>query len=70
MDHSKDYEFEYYEKYIGDAKEVLKLIEECPKCGSRLTIEHQTDPLNLIVLEIAECFYCHSNVRKIVSLVS
>ena len=61
----EDYEFEYYEKYYGGVKEVKNKMENCPKCGSKLFITHNSDRRSLLTKEIARCSDCDYGQRKI-----
>lgn len=67
MDSSrKDYEFESYEKYMGTAKEVQEKIENCPNCGTKLTLTHYPDCGNLLIHETACCPDCAYDGRKLI----
>lgn len=60
------YEFEYYEKYHGDAIAVKETIENCPCCNSKLVLSHLADSGSLLVHETARCFDCDYGGRKLI----
>lgn len=60
------YEFEYLEKYYGDAYCVKKAIEDCPSCNSKLVLSHLADSGSLLVHESARCFDCDFIGRKLI----
>ena len=70
MNHSKDYEIEFLEKYHGDADEVKKIMEDCPHCGSKLILSHIPDNLNLIMQETSECPACDYSSKRVLHKVS
>lgn len=49
---------ENYQKYWGEAKDVLKQIENCPRCGEKFVITHLSDKDNLYVHEELKCVKC------------
>ena len=65
MNHSKDYELEFYEKYYGDAEEVKRTIENCPLCSSKMILSHSPDSLNLIMQETSECPACDYSSKRV-----
>lgn len=66
MDPLNDFEFEHYEKYFGTIREVIKIIEQCPKCGSALAFGHNADKSHLITQETATCGNCDFGQRKLI----
>lgn len=66
----KDYEFEYCEKYVGDADQVKKIIDDCPVCGSKLVFNHLPDYKNLLIQENARCLECGEASRKIIHIIN
>ncbi len=60
------YEFEYLEKYYGDASNVMRAIEDCPCCQSKLILSHSADSGSLLVHESARCFDCDFDGRKLI----
>ena len=67
---SKDYEFEHFEKYFGDSSQVVKIIENCPKCGGKLVLTHLSDNGALLMQETARCHACDYGQRKIIHVVN
>lgn len=65
-----DYEFEYFEKYFGDADKVKKEIETCPSCGSKLLMTHFADSGNMLVQETARCNNCDYGQRKVLHVIN
>lgn len=70
MNSTKDYEFEHFEKYFGGPDQVKKTIENCPKCGSKLSLSHFPDSGNLIVQETARCLACDFGQRKTIHVLN
>ena len=70
MNSAKDYEIEYYEKYFGDADQVTKIVDTCPKCGSKFFFTHQTDRGNGVVKETASCTQCDYGQRRLLSVLN
>lgn len=64
MSVDRSYEFEHYEKYAGDAEEVISIMEDCPTCGVKLVLTHYSDGKNLILQETAKCLECEFGQRK------
>lgn len=65
MDSLKDYEFEYFEKYHGDAGQVQKKINNCPLCGEKLYKFHQANFKELFMKETHRCNSCDYGQKKI-----
>ena len=61
-----EYKFECYEEYFGGKEEVIKKIDECPICKSKLVLSHFPDYKNLIVQETARCLDCGNGNRKVI----
>lgn len=62
----KEYTFEHFEEYYGDTRTVMKQIDECDQCGTRLSFSHLCDFKNLIVHETSRCPECgHKRKKKI-----
>ena len=70
MNSSKDYEFETFEKYYGDFDQVKKTIENCPKCGAKLSVSHYPDSGNLLVQETSRCLSCDFGQRKVIHILN
>lgn len=69
MSSLKDYEFEYLEKYFGDATEVQNRIENCPACNEKLSKSHQVNLKELYTRETARCNSCgHGQIKLIHTL--
>ncbi|MFT6067748.1 MAG: hypothetical protein ACJAT2_001927 [Bacteriovoracaceae bacterium] len=66
MDSLRDYEFEYLEKYFGDASEVQKKIENCPVCNEKLAKSHQVNLKELYTRETARCNSCGYGQKKLI----
>ena len=49
---------EKLEKYFGSIDEVVKQIEDCPKCGQKLVMTHLSDHENSYVHEEVKCDKC------------
>ncbi|PIP89361.1 MAG: hypothetical protein COW01_04260 [Bdellovibrionales bacterium CG12_big_fil_rev_8_21_14_0_65_38_15] len=67
---SESYEFEYFEKYFGDAASVTRTIEDCPCCQSKLILSHSADSGSLLVHESARCFDCDFDGRKLIHIMN
>ena len=65
MDSLKDYEFEYFEKYHGDASQVQKKADNCPLCGAKLYKFHQANIKELFTKETHSCNSCDYGQKKI-----
>lgn len=65
-----NYKFEYYEKYLVEADQVEKQINECPVCGSKLLLSHLPDYKNLLVQETARCLDCGNSNRKVIHIIN
>ena len=70
MPADKDFEFEFSEKYVGDADQVKRIIDECPCCGSKLVFNHLPDYKNLLIQENARCLECGEGGRKIIHVLN
>jgi ribosomal protein S27AE len=49
---------EKFERYYGSVDEVIKQIEDCPKCGAKLTMTHLADHDNMYIHEEVRCMEC------------
>ncbi len=65
-----DFKFETFEEFYGPADEVVKQIEECKVCGSRLIFNHLPDYRNLLIQESAKCLDCGHDNRKIIHVLN
>ena len=65
-----EYKFECYEQYIGDTDDVLKKIDDCQSCGSKLVFSHFPDYKNLLIQETARCLDCGSGNRKVIYVIN
>ena len=65
-----DYKFECYEEYFGGIEDVMKKIDECSSCNSKLVFSHFPDYKNLIVQETARCLDCGRGNRKIIYVIN
>ena len=63
---SKNYEFEYLEKYHGSINDVKKQIDLCTCCGKKLKLSHLPDYKILIIQETSLCTDCGEDNRKII----
>ena len=70
MSSSKDYEFEYYERYFGSPGNVKKIMEDCPCCGSKMVISHQSDNGTLLLHETSRCSECDYGGRKLIHVIN
>ncbi len=70
MDSAKDFEFEHFEKYFGNIEQVKKIIENCPKCGAKMSLSHFPDSGNLLVQETARCVQCDFGQRKVIHILN
>lgn len=61
-----EYKFECYEEYFGDKEEIIKKIDVCSSCGSKLVFGHLPDYKNMIIQEIARCVECGQVIRKVI----
>ncbi len=55
---------ETYERYYGSVDEVVKQIENCPKCGAKFIITHLSDRDNLYVHEEVKCTECNFGTEE------
>lgn len=67
---TKEFEFEYFEKYYGDQKQVEKIIEDCPNCGTKLFLSFLPDRSNLLMRETASCTHCSYGKRKLIAVIN
>ncbi|MBF0205378.1 MAG: hypothetical protein HQK53_00670 [Oligoflexia bacterium] len=65
-----EYKYECYEEYVGTKEEVIKKIDLCATCGSRLVLGHLPDYKNLLIQEIARCVECGHVIRKVIYVLS
>lgn len=65
-----DYQFEKFEEYYGDIKQVRKIIDVCKICGAKLVLSHMTDYKNLIVQESANCPECGNGKKKMIHILN
>lgn len=64
MSAEKSYEFEHYEKYVGDAEDVIGIMEDCPACGVKMVLTHYSDAPKLVLHETAKCLECDYGQRR------
>lgn len=55
---------EKFEKYYGTVSEVIRQIENCPKCGAKLIMTHLSDLDNLYVHEEVKCMECNYGTHE------
>ncbi len=65
MGNDYDFEREFFEKYTGGEDEVVRVMEECPGCGSKFILTHNSDSGSMLVKEIAKCIECDYGSRRI-----
>jgi hypothetical protein len=65
-----DYNFERFEEYFGDCKQVKRIIEECRYCGSKLVHSHLSDYKNLIIQETSRCPECGNGRKKVIHILN
>lgn len=65
-----DFQFEFFEEYYGDRRQVKKIIDECKICGTKLVMSHLSDYKNLIVQETARCPECGGGNRKLIHIIN
>ncbi|MFW5887896.1 MAG: hypothetical protein ACOCUH_03755 [Bacteriovoracia bacterium] len=70
MAQEADYKFEQYEEYFGGVEEVMRQMDECKVCGSRLVFNHLPDYKNLLIQESARCLECGHDNRKIIHILN
>ena len=64
-DYDKDFQVESFESYCGEVEDVIRTIENCPKCGEKFILTHISDCTNLYVQETAKCLDCDYGSRRI-----
>lgn len=60
-----EFQIETFLSYFGGKDKVKKIIENCPKCGSKVTLDHLPDYKNLYIQETARCYSCDWGQRKV-----
>ena len=65
IEKQKEFYVESYESYCGGVDEVIKEIENCPKCGEKFILTHVSDCTNLYVQETAKCLDCDYGARRV-----
>lgn len=69
MSKNKEFLIEKYEEYYGSVSQVLKIIEDCSLCGSKLILTHIGHMNDLFLEEKANCPDCgHKKIKTIHSL--
>lgn len=63
-------EFEKYEEYYGDSKQVQKIMNECSNCGAPTVQTHLSDYTNLIIQENSRCPDCGLAKRKKIHIIN
>lgn len=53
-----------YENPTASPQEVMRLMETCPVCASRLHFSHFSDFTRLLAHEVARCEECGYKVKK------
>lgn len=61
-----EYKFECYEEYVGGKDDVIKKIDQCSSCGSKLIFGHLPDYKNLLIQETARCVECGQIIRRVI----
>jgi ribosomal protein S27AE len=59
-----DFDMEFFEKYIGEVDDVVRSMEDCPGCGAKFILTHQSDNGHMLVREIAKCIECDYGSRR------
>ncbi|MDD0853781.1 hypothetical protein HBN50_11780 [Halobacteriovorax sp. GB3] len=67
---NKLYEIETYEGYKIEVDEVIKQIEDCPKCGAKLILTHYSDAKNMMMQETSKCLECDYGSRDVLHILS
>ena len=70
MSKSSDYQFEYFEKYIGTSEEVKEQVSHCSYCKSELIFSHLPDYKNLTLQEIRRCVKCGKSNAKTIHILN
>ena len=65
-----DFEFEKFEEYFGDAKQVRKIMNHCTACGGKLIHSHLSDYKNLVVQEHKRCPECGNTNKKKIHIIN
>ena len=65
-----DFQFEKFEEYFGDARQVKKQINECKICGSKLIFSHLSDYKNLYIRETSCCPECEGMQKKLIHILN
>jgi|GEM_PF-392169 len=64
----KDYNFKFalLEEYFGDARQVIKQIQECRVCQTEMIFSHQSDYKSFLLEESSQCPECgHKNTNLV-----
>lgn len=64
MSKSSDYQFEYFEKYMGTVEEVKEQLLTCPRCKNDFILSHLPDYKNLTLQEVKKCIRCEEPEHK------
>jgi len=65
-----DSQFEKYEEYYGDIKQVRKIMDECDNCGALTVQTHLSDYTNLIIQENCRCPECGQGKPKKIHIIN
>jgi len=65
-----DLEFEKFEEYYGDIKQVRKIMDECSNCGAHTVQTHLSDYTNLIIQENSRCPECGEGKKKKIHIIN
>lgn len=55
---------ENFEKYWGTADQVLKQMENCPRCGAKFVVTHLADKDHLYIHEELKCTNCNFGAEE------
>ncbi|MCY4645107.1 MAG: hypothetical protein OXB88_10860 [Bacteriovoracales bacterium] len=70
MSKSSDYQFEYFEKYVGTIEEVKEQVSFCPHCKSEFIFSHLPDYKNLTLQEVKRCVKCGKGGGRIIHIMN
>ena len=70
MSKSSDYQFEYFEKYMGTPEEVKEQISFCSHCKNELIFSHLPDYKNLTLQEVKRCVKCGKSDDKTIHIIN
>jgi len=65
-----DYKIEDYQRFHGDADQVLEILEHCPECSETMFFSYIYDAKNLTTKETGTCPKCSFGQLKHIYLIS